>query len=154
GYQTAAGSSTAGANLNIGVINADGTIETSTQMTSTDGGGSVRAAVSADGLGMWVATANYVRYVPFGNNALTPSTQVSNYVISPRVVEIQQSSTGISPSTSGQLYITGGAGAQGNGIAAIDGPAEINGPGLPNVAGQQTVILGNGSGTNFPTAAD
>src|SRR5262249_5061679 len=126
GYMVPAGTSNSGATAEIGVINPDGSVDTSTQIANADTGNAVKAAVSADGLGMWVATSNYIRYVPFGNNALPPTTAVSNYYqTSPSVAEIQN----------GTLYTTGGAGAQSNGIGALDGPAII-GNGLPTVAGQ------------------
>src|SRR5262249_22625087 len=50
GYQASAGTSTSGTNGEIGVIYPNGTVETSTQLTSSDISGSVRATVSADGL--------------------------------------------------------------------------------------------------------
>jgi Bacterial Ig-like domain (group 3) len=156
GYQAAAGSSTTGANAEIGVVGPYGTVDTSTQLSASDTGNGVTATVSADGLGMWVATANYLRYVPFDNNALTATTQVSNYFKAPSVAEIQagngQTGTGGVP---GQIYVTGGAGAQSNGIGALDGPAQING-GLATVAGQSGTILGTGAttGSDFNVGRD
>ena len=156
GYQAGAGSSTTGANGEIGVISPNGAIDTSTQISASDTGNGVTAAVSADGLGIWIATANYVRYVPFGNNALTPSTQVSNFFKTPSVIEIQtgNNQTG-TLGVPGQLYVTGGAGAQSNGIGALDGPAQILG-GLADVAGQSAKILGNdgATGTDFNVGRD
>src|SRR5262249_54752278 len=56
----------------IGVVGPDGTIDTSTQFPQDDAG-TIRSAASVDGSGFWVATSNFVRYVPFGNNG-TSST--------------------------------------------------------------------------------
>jgi large repetitive protein len=139
GYTAAPGSSVTGAAGVIGVIHANGSIESSTQISSTDDNNSLRSAASADGLGFYVTTANNVRYVPFGNNVLTPTTTVSNFFPSPKVATISES---------GQLYVNGGAGAQSNGVPAIDGPAAV-GAGLPQVGGQVSSLL-----LGFPTAAD
>ncbi len=156
GYEAAAGNSTTGANGEIGLIGPNGTIDTSTQISASDTSNGVTAAVSADGLGFWISTSNYVRYVPFDNSALTPSTQVSNFYKTPNVVEIQtgNNQTG-TLGVPGQLYVTGGAGAQSNGIGALDGPAQILG-GLADVAGQAGKILGNDgtAGTDFNVGKD
>jgi hypothetical protein len=133
GYNIDAGSSTSATNSLIGIVNPDGSIDTTTVVPSGDIGGSVRAVASADGLGFWVATANYVRYVPFGNS--TGTSAVTRWLQSPTTVEIGN----------GNLYFDGGAGAQSNGVSAIDGPVQIS-SGLPNVGGQSATIL-----AGFPT---
>jgi hypothetical protein len=158
GYQAAAGNSTSGTNGEVGVVNPNGSIETSTQIASSTTGGSVKATVSADGLGIWIATGNFVQYVPFGNNALTPSTTVTNWLSSPTTVAIGSANpTASGTGIPGQLFFDGGAGSQSNGIANIDGPVQVgqysgtgfeSNAGLPNVAGQPGTILG------FPTARD
>ena len=68
GYNQAPGGSTSSVTRTIGVVGPDGVVDTSTQAPSSTG--SVRVAISADGLGFWVATSTGVRYVPFGNNRL------------------------------------------------------------------------------------
>jgi hypothetical protein len=145
GYNVAAGTSTSSTNSPIGVVNPNGSIESSMQIAAGDTGGSIRAVASADGLGFWVATANYIRYVPFANTSLTGTSSVTNYYPSPTTVEIGN----------GNLYVDGGAGAQSNGVGAIDGPAQV-GSGLPNVGGQAGSILAGfptGSAPNgFPTS--
>src|SRR5262249_40925438 len=132
------------------------------QIAAADTGNSVRATVSADGLGMWVATANQVRYVPFGNNALTPSTQVTNWQANVTTVAIGASNpgalSGVANADPGQLSFDSGVGNQSNGIGNIDGPVQVGAfnaigleapnAGLPTVAGQPGTILA------FPTARD
>jgi hypothetical protein len=147
GYSAAVGASTSSATGTIGVLNPNGSIESSTQIASGNSGGSVRAVASADGLGFWVATGNFVQYVPFGNTSFIPTATVSNFFSGPNAVAI---------APQGQLYLDGGAGAQPNGVPAIDGPALIaptgtanNSPGLPNNPGQVGTVL-----QGFPTARD
>jgi hypothetical protein len=135
GYNQVPGSSTSGVPRVIGVAGPDGSVDISTQFPSADAG-TVRAAASADGLGFWVSTSNFIRFVPFGNPATTPSTALSPLVSSPTDAEV---------SPAGQLYLDGGAGAQPNGFPAIDGPGSV-GTGLP-VSGGQSITVLNG----FPT---
>jgi hypothetical protein len=77
GYNQVVGGSTGGTeNRAVGVVNAAGVVDTTTQLPQQTG--STRVAVSADGLGFWVATSNGVRYVPFGNVVATaPVTAAS-----------------------------------------------------------------------------
>jgi hypothetical protein len=159
GYLVDAGASTTGANAAIAVLQANGSVSTITQIASSDTG-SVRAAISADGLGFWVATSNSLRYVPFGNSISTPSTVVSSDYPGPSTVEIQSGSStgnaglpGGTAGVPGALYITGAAGSPGGGLSSIDGPAEVLG-GLATVPGQVESTLGNGGGTDFNTARD
>ena len=123
------------------VILPDGTIDTSTQFPQGDAG-TIRSAAAVDGLGFWVATNNFVRYVPFGNNG-TSSTVLSTLVASPTVAEVLPP-TGLSQNS--LLYIDGGAGAQSNGFPAIDSPATV-GTGLPITGAQNAVVPGE-----FPTS--
>jgi hypothetical protein len=141
GYRQAPGGSISGVNGVVGVVNPDGTVDTSTQVPFADLGSfeSVRATASADGLGFWVSTGAFLRYVPFGNGGTTPSTAVSNFFPSPTAPAV---------SPTGQLFVDGGAGAQSNGVPAIDGPASIGG-GLPTNAGQTGSVL-----VGFPTDRD
>ena len=78
-------------------------------------------AVSADGLGFWVATSNGVRYVPFGNPAATASTQVTAEVASPTARCVSRSAG----TTTGQLFASAGAGVQANGVPALDSPFTV-----------------------------
>src|SRR5262249_50487584 len=66
GYSQVPGSSTSANNAAVGVINAAGVVDVTTQIPSQVNG--VRVAVSPDGLGMWVATGSSIRYVPFANS--------------------------------------------------------------------------------------
>ncbi len=154
GYLVDAGASTSGAASAIALLQANGSVSTATQIASSDIGGSVKAAISADGLGFWVAGSNYLRYVPFGNSASTPSVLVSNYYPGANTVEIQPGNgqTGTA-AQAGQIYITGAAGSPGGGLSSIDGPAQVLG-GLATVAGQAETTLGNGGGTDFNTGRD
>jgi hypothetical protein len=126
----------------IGLVAPDGTLDTSTQFPQDDAG-TIRSAASVDGGGFWVATSNFVRYVPFGNSG-TSSTVLSSLVQSPTVAEIFPP-TGLSQTS--QLYIDGGAGAQSNGFPAIDSPATV-GAGLPVTGGQNVVVP-----AEFPTTS-
>jgi hypothetical protein len=151
GYAAAAGGSVNGANGVIGVINPNGSIETSTQIPAANIGGnsnSVRAVASVDGLGFYIVSANnHIQYVPYGNSGLTSTTKISNYFPSPN---------GVTISPAGQLLVNGGAGVQTNGVPAIDGPASI-GVGLPTSGGQTgSVFLGfpiTNTPNGFPTPA-
>ena len=141
GYLVAAGTSTSSAVRAIGVIGPGGTFNSTTQMPSATG--SVRVAVSADGLGFWVATSTGVRYVPFGNAATAASTLISSEATSPTAVGISVDGT-----SSGQLFASAGAGAQSNGVPALDSPFTV-GSGLPTNAGQTIAVS-----PSFPTARD
>jgi hypothetical protein len=139
GYQQVPGSAISGVNGVIGLVRPDGIVDISTQIPFADLGSSesVRATASADGLGFWVTTGAFVRYVPLGNSGSTAA--VSNFFPSPTAPAI---------SPAGQLYVDGGAGAQSNGVPAIDGPATI-GSALPTNAGQAGSVL-----VGFPTDRD
>src|SRR5262249_44669416 len=130
GYNQVPGGSTSGVNRVVGVINPNGTVNTSTQIPSADFN-SIRAVASVDGQGFWVATSSFLRHVPLGNSATTSSTPITNLVSSPNAVTI---------SPTAQLYLDGGAGAQANGFPAIDGPASV-GSGLPIIGGQSASVL-------------
>jgi hypothetical protein len=125
----------------IGVIYPDGTIDTSTQFPQSDAG-TIRSAASVDGTGFWIATNNFVRYVPYGDNG-AGSTELSTLVASPTVAEVLPP-TGLAQTSA--LYIDGGAGAQSNGFPAIDSPASV-GTGLPITGGQYVTVP-----SEFPTA--
>lgn len=140
GYNVAAYSSTSGTNGDIAVISPDGAIESSTQISSTDDGGSIKAVASADGLGFYVVGSNYVRYVPFGNSASTTTTAISNYYSSLSDADIASGLSG--GIDAGSLYLDAGTGGS-NGVPNLDGVTVTNGsagldtgnPGLPTTAG-------------------
>jgi hypothetical protein len=67
GYNQAPGGSTSSVTRTVGVVGTNGAVNTTTQAPSSTG--STRVAVSADGLGFWVATSTGVRYVAFGASA-------------------------------------------------------------------------------------
>jgi hypothetical protein len=117
----------------IGVVDPDGSINTATQFAQADAG-TIRSAASVDGKGFWVATSNFVRFVPFRNTADISTVALSTLVASPTVAEIGLP-TGLTQTS--ELYISGGAGVQSNGFPPIDSPATV-GNGLP-IAGGQTV---------------
>ncbi len=102
GYQATPGTSTSSAIREVGVVSVSGGVDISTQMPSNTG--SVRVAISADGLGFWVATSTGVRYVPFGNSATTATTQITAEVASPTAVGVFADGT-----TTGQLFGSAGA---------------------------------------------
>ncbi len=141
GYQATPGSSTSSALREVGVVGPSGGLDISTQMPSTTG--SVRVAVSADGLGFWVATSTGIRYVPFGNSATTASTQITAEVASPTAVGVFADGT-----TTGQLFGSAGAGALASGVPALDSPYSV-GTGLPTNGGQSIAVS-----PSFPTARD
>ncbi len=150
GYAVGVGSTTTGANGVVAVINANGSIESSTQIANADTTigttNSVRAVASADGLGFWVSTNNYIRYVPFGNNSLTPTTAVSNFYTGGSF-QSSQSPNAVAISPSGQLYGDAGSAAQSNGVPANDGPFTV-GSGLPTDGGSSATTL-----QGFPTTS-
>ncbi len=155
GYNTAAGSSTTGANAVVAVVNPNGSIDTSTQIPNADTtigtSSSVKAVASADGLGFYVATNDYIQYVPVGNSPLTPTTAVSNFFTANDGTSGGHQSTQ-SPNDAvigaGQLYGDAGSQAQTDGVPAADGPFTI-GTGLPTSAGQSAAVF-----SGFPTVAD
>jgi hypothetical protein len=146
GYGVAPGNPTSSndnpVNRVIGLIFPDGTLDTSTQFPQA-GASTIRSAASVDGNGFWVATSNFLRYVPFGNGG-TSSTVLSTLVASPTVAEVMPA-TALSQTS--QLYISGGAGAQSTGFPPIDSPASV-GNGLPITGGQNVTVPGE-----FPTAS-
>jgi hypothetical protein len=146
GYNVAAGNSTSGVNRDIAVLSASGATDLTTQLPS--GTGNVRVAISADGQGFFVATSTGIRYVPFAN-AGAASTQITAEVSSPTAVGIgTNNTTGSGTGTPGQLFGSAGAGAQSNGVPALDSPYSV-GSGLPQVAGQGLAVS-----SSFPTARD
>jgi hypothetical protein len=148
GVTSTPGNSTSGATRAVGVVNPNGSIESSTDIASTDTG-SVRSVVSVDSLGLFAATSAGVRYVPFGNSPFTPTAQSSLEAPSPSTVGIGTLNTsGSGSGTPGQLFADAGAGAQSNGVPALDSPFTV-GSLLPNNAGQAIAVS-----PSFPTARD
>jgi hypothetical protein len=127
----------------IGVVEPDGSIDIGAQFPQADAG-TIRSAASVDGKGFWVATSNFVRYVPFKNQAATSTIALSTLVGSPTVAELGLANA---LSQTSELYISAGAGGQSNGFPAIDSPATV-GNGLP-ITGGQTVQVP----FEFPTSS-
>ena len=115
----------------------------------------MKATVSADGLGMWVATSNYVRYVPFGNNALTPTTATTNWLSRPHGRR-HSGPTRTATARRPLLRRRGGLAAQRHRRTST-ARCRSTAAGLPNVGGQTGTIYrasrrpGMRSG-NFPTS--
>jgi hypothetical protein len=149
GYNQLTGLSTSGANRVVGVVNAAGVVDVTTQMPST--AGNVRVAISADGQGFYVATSNGVVYVPFANGASTAGTTVTQEVSSPTAVGIgTNNTTGSGTGAPGILFGSAGAGAQTNGVPALDSPFTIGDPlPLPQDGGNAIHVS-----PSFPTARD
>jgi hypothetical protein len=146
GYNVAAGNSTTGVNRDIAVLAASGATDLTTQLPS--GTGNVRVAIAPDGQGFFVATSTGIRYVAFGDNGAA-STQVTAEVSSPTAVGIGTLNTsGSGTGTPGQLFGSAGAGAQSNGVPALDSPYTV-GTGLPTAGGQGITVS-----SSFPTARD
>ena len=146
GYDQAPGGSTSSATKTIGVVSPDGVVDTSTQAPSNTG--SVRVAISATGLGFWVATSTGVRYVPFGNSSSTASTQVTPEVTSPTAVGIGTNNTsGTGSGTPGQSSRPPGPAAPER-VPALDSPFTV-GDSLPSAGGNSIAVS-----PSFPTARD
>ncbi len=147
GYNASAYTTTTGANAVIGVVNPNGSIESSTQIPNADTtigtSDSVKAVASADGLGFYVATNDYIQYVPFGNNVATSTTAVSNFFTSNAetggAFQSSQSPNDVAIGD-GQLYGNAGDEAQTDGVPAADGPFTV-GTGLPTTAGQSETLI-------------
>ncbi len=150
GYNVAPGSSTTGVNRDIAVVGPNAAVDLSTQLPSSNT--NVRVAVSADGLGFWVATSTGVVYVPFGNPgaaATNVSPEVPTTSSSPFTVGIDTNNTsGSGNGTPGQLFGSAGAGAQTSGVPPIDSPFTI-GSGLTQVGGSAITVS-----PSFPTTTD
>jgi hypothetical protein len=150
GYNQVPGGSTSttfAVNRVVGWITPDGSIDTSTQLPSS--AGSVRNAISATGLGFYIATSTGVLFVPYGNSGSTAPVLLTNEVASPSAVGIFPSY--LTSPGGGWLYGSAGAGAQSSGVPAVDSPFIVSGSNrLPTVGGQAIV----NPPTSFPTARD
>ncbi len=124
----------------VGLINANGTVNTSTEITDGYSTGEVPASYTLDGSSFYVSgfgsgAAGGVRLVPLGSPG--SSTSISTTFTNTRgLTEFD-----------GQLYLDAGT-------TGIDGPATV-GTGLPTSSGQVTTPLGVASGGGgFPTTRD
>ncbi len=129
GTASIASSAAATYNRVVGRIAADGTIDTSTTMTSFSGG-SVRSVASADGSDFWVAGANTgVVYQPLGgsgNGTVISSTTSSGNLTNLRNLGIFDN----------QLYVGSGSGSNrmlsvGTGVPTTSGQTMTQLPGFP-----------------------
>ena len=68
--------STSGANVDIGVLAPNGSVNLSTQLPSALG--TTTAAIAADGQGFWVSSGTGLRYVSFGGT--TPSGRLGHHM--------------------------------------------------------------------------
>ena len=154
GYNVAAGTAVNGANGTIAVIEPNGTIDYSTQIPTADitdpktGDSSVKAVASADGQGFYVATDDFIQYVPFGNSAASATTTISNFFTANDGTSGGYESTqspfdvaigGSDVTNAIQLYGDAGSQAQTDGVPAADGPFSV-GNGLPTTGGQSATV--------------
>ncbi|WP_167856694.1 T9SS type A sorting domain-containing protein [Hymenobacter aquaticus] len=135
GYNAAPGTASvataSGVERVVGLITANGSINTSTRMTDGYLGGDIRSAVTTDGTGFWTAgngggsTANLAsggtRYVAFGSSGT--STQLSTTPTNTRVAAIYFD----------QLFVSTGSGSN-VGINTV-------GTGVPTDAGHATTLV-------------
>jgi hypothetical protein len=134
GYDAAVGtasitsSSSSTINRVVGIVNANGQVDTSTALTDAVTGSNPRGVASTDGLSLWVTGgAGGVRYTTAGS---TSSTQLSTSVTNLRVLNIFDN----------QLYTTSASGAfrlasVGSGTPTTSGQTITNLPGFPTSSG-------------------
>ncbi len=173
GYNQSVGGSTSTPNADIGVVSPSGSVNDSTLLPSTVGG--VRAVISEDGKGMWVATGSNsigLIYVSFANapsavtnaswtNGIATITAANMYVAGQTVVVAGISGT-TGTSYNGTVYVlsatssqfTYALATQPTGTPAFSGATSIVQPTTvavqannPNNAGQDpsTVAIGTGA---------
>ena len=127
GTATIASTSSGIVNRTVAFVEADGTIDTSTAVTSFNGQ-NIRSAVSSDGTGAWLCGGNSgIIYVPRSNGLA--STTVSFTSASNRSVDI----------FGGQLYLSSGSGtlrigSVGSGLPRLTGASIQTVPGGPGTA--------------------
>ena len=121
GYASVVASTAADVVRVVGVIGADGSVDTSTGLGSSFSGTNVRGVASADGSNLYVVGGNTgVQYVALGGaNLTTLNTAPTNN----RVIEI----------FGGSLYLTSGS-------SPYVGVSQV-GTGLPTTAGQTVTLL-------------
>ncbi|PPQ36609.1 Predicted extracellular nuclease [Rhodoblastus acidophilus] len=119
----------------VGLVGANGDVNTSTALTDAASGNNIRSADSSNGVDIWVAGASGgLRYATLG---ATSSIQVSSTVLNLREVEI----------FNGQLYATDASGsltrvgAVGTGEPTTSGQTIVALPGLPTSTGSPYEIF-------------
>lgn len=135
GYNAAVGTASVGSSSSattartVGLVDANGTVNTTTGLTDFSTGNNARSAVSSNGTDLWVAGgAGGIRYATIGG---TTSTQISTTVSNNRQLEI----------FGGQLYSSDSSGtavrigAVGAGLPTTAGQTIINLPGIPSSTG-------------------
>ncbi len=130
GTPNVSGTNSAGVNRVVGLVDADGNVDTTTAIDAYNTG-NIRSAVTVDGEAFWTggtgspASTGGVRYVPGGSSM---STQLSALVTNTRVVGISEMLTG-----SPQLFVSTMSGAF-RGVNTV-------GQGLPTTGGQPVQLL-------------
>ena len=120
GTAAVAGTTSAANNRIVGRVDANGSIDTSTRISTAYSANNIRSAVTNDGTGFWVAgPSTGLSYVTFGSTGA--STQLNS--LNSRVVNI----------FNGQLYDSSASGTN-IGVNTV-------GTGLPTTAGQTVTLL-------------
>ena len=136
GTAAVAGTTSATNNRIVGLVDANGTVDTSTRVSDSYSGGNFRSAVTNDGTGFWTAGSNSgVHFVTLGSSGTT--TTISATVANTRVANIYPGYNGF---PTPQLYISAASGTF-QGVSTV-------GSGLPTTTGQTTTAL-----PGFPTAS-
>lgn len=140
GYDAAVGtasvtsSSVGTVNRVAGLVKADGTIDTTTAISTWGGGspGNARSATTVDGTGFWLSSSGgNIGYVPYGGNA---AVQLNTGGSGPNNLRVTKT-------FAGQLYGTSASGAFfdilkiGTGLPTLSGQTETVLPGMPTTAG-------------------
>jgi hypothetical protein len=136
GTLAVAGTTSAATNRIVGMVDANGTIDTTTRVSDSYSGANFRSAVTNDGTGFWTTgSSSGVRFVTLGSAGT--STSISTTVANTRVASIYPGYNGF---PSPQLYISAASGAF-QGVSTV-------GSGLPTTGPQTTTAL-----PGFPIAA-
>jgi hypothetical protein len=131
-----AGTASATTNRIVGLVDSNGTVDTTTRVSDSYTGANFRSAVTNDGTGFWTTGSNSgVHFVTLGSAGTT--TAVSTTLTNMRVASVQPGYNGF---PTPQLYISAASGTF-QGVSTV-------GSGLPTTTGQTTVQL-----PGFPAAA-
>jgi len=131
-----AGTASATTNRIVGMVDANGTVDTTTRISDSYSAANLRSSVTNDGTGFWTTGSNSgVRFVTLGSAGTT--TSISTTLTNMRVANIYPGYNGF---PSPQLYISASSGTF-QGVSTV-------GSGLPTTGPQTTTAL-----PGFPTAA-
>jgi hypothetical protein len=129
GTLAVAGTSSAANNRIVGMVDANGTIDTTTRISDSYSAANFRSSVTNDGTGFWITGSNSgVHFVTLGSAGTT--TTVSTTLTNMRVASIYPGYNGF---PTPQLYISAASGAF-QGVSTV-------GSGLPTTTGQTTAAL-------------